>query len=98
MPTNEAEVPPQRLWLPLEAALLLRGDEHGPHEIEYVPASALSEVWEKAIAAVRKVGNNIASGEEYNEFHGLIVDVIMALEAARDATLSAEKESNDGAK
>lgn len=54
-----------------------------PEIIEYVPATAVAEMWEKAFAAVRKVGNSIASGEEYNEFHGLMVDVFSALEAAR---------------
>lgn len=101
MPTNEAEVPPLKL---AHIAVCPRcgranvGMNDCPacgasptSSIPYVPASALAEVWEKAFAAVRKVGNSIASGEDYNEFYGLIVDVITALEAARDAALGAGK-------
>lgn len=95
MPTNEAEVPPQRIWTHRYDDGSLKSVDQKVETcgscVPYVPASALEAVWETALAAVRKIGNNIASGEDYNEFHGLIVDVIMALEAARDAALSAGK-------
>lgn len=101
MPTNEAEVPPlvpvdliafkwaESLPERTQNALLTSEVRRLQEMIDSGISSALVEVWEKAFTAVRKVGSNIASGEEYNEFHGLMVDVFTALEVARDQALSA---------
>lgn len=90
MPTNEAEAPPGRLWLPLEAALLLRGDEHGPHEIEYVPSSTLSEVW-VAFQALFDMVNCALDSRDALLISKTSATMLKAekLLAARDAALSA---------
>lgn len=43
---------------------------------------AVAETWKAAIETARAVSGTIAPGEENNEFHGLIVQVIEALESA----------------
>lgn len=96
--STEPEVPPQRLWLPLQAALLLRGDEHDPNDIEYVPQNALAEVWEKAIAIARKAADDHRQLALEKGPSSLLIanaglatgawKVMHALEAARDAALS----------
>lgn len=104
VPTNEAEVPPLKL---AHIAVCPRcgrasvGMNDCPacgasptSSIPYVPASALAEVWEKAIATVQ---TEMKRCGEFGMSPSL-EDFRIALEAARDASLSAGEESNDGAK
>lgn len=90
--SNEAEVPPQppqRIWVCTKGGeLVIRSMPLGrsPCDVEYVPASALAEVWEKAIAIVR--GGFLGDVDNVRYYKE---PVIAALEAARDAALGAGK-------
>lgn len=104
MPTNETETPSQPLRLRRigpETYTTYLGD------IEYVPASALAEAWEKAIAVVKDLLPELEANYEAEKPMGFIgasyelgqtKDIIELLETARYQALSAGKESDDGAK
>lgn len=56
--------------------------DRAAYRIASMRASEREKVWKDAIEVVRQIGDRIQPGEEYNEFHGLIVEVIAALEVA----------------
>lgn len=97
MPTNEAEVPPQKIWLWLYDPT---GDNDWPRQVwandksselhvPYVPASALAEVWQKVICI---------TDEHLDDDGGFGYILRTKLVAARDAALSVaiseQKEKN----
>lgn len=102
MPTNEAEVPPQKIWLWLYDPTddndwprqVWANDKSSELHVPYVPASALAEVWEKAIAVV---GGSLAPYQTTSTLNGAAVwrRLLSALEAARDQALSVQRENKD---
>lgn len=90
VPTNEAEVSAQ-LWVHTSfddsKKLIELEVETCTNCIPYVPASALAEVWEKAIG----IATAMAAGETYGTGRQKALNIAAALETARDAALSAGK-------
>lgn len=103
MPTNEAEAPPQRIWIQNDFSFFeLNGNGtyyRTPDEnsIPYVPASALAEAWEKAIKIqcqyCAEGGEPVWDDEVVYAYHdnGTVGCAASKLLAARGAALSAEK-------
>lgn len=85
---------PQRVWITRLMAVQF-SEQMDSDEIPFVPASALSDVWDEAIKTLMRAADECpvfvyhsARGRDF---------LIEALEHARDAALSAGKEESDDA-